>query len=288
MVETIARAVMAADWPMAQVSALAGAGPLLAETSEAEEPAVTPEDDPGHERPVLLNGLMPIDVEEEIVSANRTKHDDIEDRRRWNMLRWTGAWPEVYAAEGPYRGTFLSTEDGGWLHLQPYVAPVPSQEETAGRKELGGGAASTPLLRAVGESHTAPGGKQGGEDAKTSLPRAVDDSHTAPGGKQGGEDAKTSGEGVGEAAAEKAQAAGGGVEERGHEAVGVPMPKSHSPLGRERHVLTHIPYMLHGALCASRAEDMMIHIVPDDFTLDRSSCSSTTGNFRYKNPVTPG
>ena len=134
------------------------------------------------------------------------------------MLRRTGAWPEEHATEGPYRGTFLSTEDGGWLHLPPYVAPVPSQEETAGRKELGGGAASTPLPRAVGKSHTAPGGKQGGEDAKTS------------------------GEGAEEAAAEKAQAAGGGVEERGREAIGAPMPKSPNPLERERHVLTHIPY----------------------------------------------
>ena len=163
MVETTARAVMAADWPMARVSALAGAGPLLAETSEARGPMVTPEADPGHERPVLLNGLMPIDVEEEIVNANRAKNDDIEDRRRWNMLRWTGARPEEHATEGPYRGTFLSTEDGVWLHLPPYVAPVPSQEETAGRKELSGGAASTPLPRAVGESHTAQG-RRGRED----------------------------------------------------------------------------------------------------------------------------
>ena len=184
-------------------------------------------------------------------------------------MDWTGAWPEEHATEGPYRGTFLSTEDGGWLHLPPYVAPVPSQEETAGRKGLGGGAASTHLPRAVGKSHTAPRGKQGGEDAKTSLPRAVGESHTAPGGKQGGEDAKTSGEGVEEAAAEKAQAAGGGAEERGREAIGAPMPKSPSPLERERHVLTIFP-MLHGALYASRAEDVMIHIVPDDLMLDRS------------------
>ena len=140
MVETIARAVMAADWPMARVSALAGAEPLLAETSGVKEPAATPKADPGHERQVLLKGLMPIDVEEEIVNANRAENDDIKERRHWNMLRWTGAWPEEHATEGPYRGTFLSTEDGGWLHLPPYVAPVPSQEETAGRKELGGGA----------------------------------------------------------------------------------------------------------------------------------------------------
>ena len=35
-VETIARAVMAADWPTVRVSVHAGAGPLQAETSDAE------------------------------------------------------------------------------------------------------------------------------------------------------------------------------------------------------------------------------------------------------------
>ena len=57
MVETIARAVMAADWPTARVSALARARPLQAETSEAEGPAATPEADPSYGRPVLLNAL---------------------------------------------------------------------------------------------------------------------------------------------------------------------------------------------------------------------------------------
>ena len=149
MVETIARAVMAADWPMARVSALAGAGPLLSETSEAEEPAVTPEADPGHQRPVLLDGLMPIDVEEEIVNASRAKNDDIEDRRRWNMLRWTGARLEEHATEGPYRETFLSTEDGGWLHLPPYVAPVP---------RAGASLDSGPVDGPSGALQRAPGG----------------------------------------------------------------------------------------------------------------------------------
>ena len=65
------------------------------------------------------------------------------------------------------------------------------------------------------------------------------------------------------------------------EAIGAPMPKSPSPVERERHVLTHIPYA-HGALCASRAEDVMIHTVPDDLTLDRSSCSLTTPSRRAR------
>ena len=95
------------------------------------------------------------------------------------------------------------------------------EEDDVGRREQGGGAAKTPLPRAVGESRTAPGGKQGGGAAKTRLPRAVGESHTAPGGKQGGEDAKTSGEGVEEAASEEAQAAGGpGVARDPHRTIG--------------------------------------------------------------------
>ena len=79
---------------------------------------------------------MPIDVEGEIVNENRVQNDDIEDRRRWNVLRWTGAWPAEHATEGPYRGTFLSTQDGGRIHLPPDMAQVPNQEDAAGRKEL--------------------------------------------------------------------------------------------------------------------------------------------------------
>ena len=56
------------------------------------------------------------------------------------------------------------------------------EEETQGR-----GAAKTPRLRAVGESHTAPGGHQGG--GATTTP-GVGESHTAPGGKQGGDAAE--------------------------------------------------------------------------------------------------
>ena len=74
------------------------------------------------------------------------------------------------------------------------------------------------------------------------------ESHTAPGGKQGGEDAKTSGEGMEEAAAEKAQAAGG-AEERGREAVDAPMPKNPNPLEWERHALTHIHYAPWCSVC---------------------------------------
>jgi hypothetical protein len=50
-VETIARAVMAAEWPTARVSALAGAEPPQAETPEVVAPAVASEAATGCHRP---------------------------------------------------------------------------------------------------------------------------------------------------------------------------------------------------------------------------------------------